>query len=88
LSFLKRIPPKLSKEATERFKEGKLMYEWLIKYENDDTLQEIKKIGLVEYEPKFKEMKFIIMKSYLSKETILNIKGVTDCLIPALGTFS
>jgi hypothetical protein len=55
------------------------MYEWIIEYENEDTLHEIKKIGYVEYENDIEELKLIIMRSYLSKETIMNIPGVVDC---------
>jgi hypothetical protein len=55
------------------------MYEWIISYKNDAALEEIKKIGYIAYENDIEELKFIIMKSYLSKETILNIPGVTEC---------
>lgn len=55
------------------------MYEWLIRYEGEAALDEIKKIGLVEYEPETEPMNIIIMKSYLSKDTILKINGVAEC---------
>jgi hypothetical protein len=64
------------------------MYEWVISYETDETLEEILKIGTVEFEPIFPHLKFIIMKSYLSKETIMNIKGVTECREPWIGSFN
>ena len=63
------------------------MYEWLISYEGEKTLDEIKKIGIIKYEPDFENMNFIIMESYLSKETILKISGVTECRKPAVGSF-
>lgn len=62
------------------------MYEWVISYDSKETLQEIKKIGFIEYEPQL-DLNFIVMKSYLSKETIMNIKGVIDCYKPSIGSF-
>jgi hypothetical protein len=61
------------------------MNQWIISYENDKTLNEILKIGTIEYEPKL-NVNFIIMNSYLSRETILNIDGVLECREPAIGT--
>jgi hypothetical protein len=61
------------------------MNEWIISYENNEALDEIKKIGIVIFEPEFEELKFIAMKTYLSKETILEIKGVTECREPMIG---
>jgi hypothetical protein len=55
------------------------MYEWIISYENEAALEDIKKIGYIAYENDIEELKFIIMKSYLSKETIMNIPGIVDC---------
>ncbi|MCP1159348.1 hypothetical protein [Bacillus infantis] len=62
------------------------MYEWIISYENDEALTEIKKTGIISYEPMFEELKFIVMKTYLSQETILKIKGVKECRKPRTGT--
>ena len=62
------------------------MYEWLISYEGEKTLDEIKKIGLIEYEPEIENMNFIVMRTYLNKETILSIRGVRACVKPAVGT--
>lgn len=60
------------------------MYKWIISYKDDETLNEILKIGIVEFKPEFDGLKFIMMKTYLSKETILNIKGVTECGEPMI----
>ncbi|MDT0160382.1 hypothetical protein [Bacillus sp. AG4(2022)] len=62
------------------------MNEWIISYENDEALKEIKKTGIISFEPKFEELKFIIMKTYLSQETILKIEGVTECREQRTGT--
>jgi hypothetical protein len=62
------------------------MYEWVINYENAEALQEIKKTGIILFEPEFDDLKFIIMKTYLSKETIMKIKGVTECREPMIGS--
>jgi hypothetical protein len=61
------------------------MNQWIISYKNDKTLNEILKIGTIEYEPKL-NVNFIVMNSYLSRETILNIDGVLECREPAIGT--
>jgi hypothetical protein len=61
---------------------------WIIDYQSDETLNEIKKIGHILFEPEFPQMNFIIMKSYLSKETILQIDGVSDCREPITGKFN
>ncbi|RYI30531.1 hypothetical protein EVU96_08945 [Bacillus infantis] len=62
------------------------MHEWIISYENDEALKEIKKTGIVSFEPMFEELKFIVMKTYLSQETILKINGVIECREPMTGT--
>jgi hypothetical protein len=61
------------------------MNQWIISYENDKTLNEILKIGTIEYEP-IQNVNFIVMNSYLSRETILNINGVLECKEPYIGT--
>ena len=64
-----------------------IMNRWVINYEGDTALNEIKKIGTITFEPEFDDLRFIIMKSCLSKETILKIEGVTECRKPMIGTF-
>ena len=61
------------------------MYEWVIAYEDSDALEHIKKTGIIEFEPEFPELKFIIMKTYLKKETIMDIDGVVSCDEPRSG---
>jgi len=62
------------------------MYEWIIRYKDDKALHEIKKTGEIVFEPEFEDLKFIIIKSYIDKDTILKIKGVTECREPMIGT--
>lgn len=61
------------------------MFEWVIAYENVDVLEQIKKTGVIEFEPEFPELKFIIMKTHLKKETIMDIAGVISCDEPRSG---
>lgn len=62
------------------------MNEWIINYESEEALAEIKKIGEIAFESRFKELKFIIMTTEWSKEAVMNIKGVTECREPRIGT--
>jgi hypothetical protein len=62
------------------------MFEWIISYENAEALETIKKIGIIEFEPEFPELKFILMRTYLKKETIKKIPGVTECEESRTGT--
>lgn len=61
------------------------MYRWIISYENELALDEILKTGVVFFEPKL-DVKFIIMDSYLNRDTIMKINGVTECREPMMGT--
>lgn len=61
------------------------MFTWIIIYEHKRVLDEIYKIGVVKFEPKL-DINYIIMDSYLDKETIMKIPGVTGCRLPEIYT--
>lgn len=60
------------------------MYEWIIHYESRKALEEVLKTGEVSYKPRL-DVGYIVMKSYLPKETIMKIEGVTNCRTPEIG---
>lgn len=49
------------------------MNKWVINFEDDQALKEIKKIGNVLFEPEFDDLRFIAMETNLSKDSILSI---------------
>ena len=60
------------------------MFRWIITYEDESTLDEILKTGVVVYKPKL-DVKYIFMDSYLDDVTIMKIKGVKSCREPVMG---
>lgn len=61
------------------------MFRWIISYEDEETLDEILKTGVVIYRPKL-DVNYIVMDSYLDDVTIKKIKGVKSCREPVMGT--
>lgn len=53
------------------------MYEWVIKYEDEEAFDELMKTGEMVFVSDI--INIVIIKSYLSSDTIMKIKGVTDC---------
>lgn len=53
------------------------MYEWVITYKDEDSFDELMKTGEMVFVSGI--INLVIIKSYLSSDAIMKIKGVIEC---------
>ncbi|RYI30548.1 hypothetical protein EVU96_09030 [Bacillus infantis] len=55
------------------------MQKWVVDYEDINTVKHLESLGLLSYVPMFhEELKFVFIKTDMTKEQIMKIKGITN----------
>ncbi|MCA1064866.1 hypothetical protein QTG56_24980 (plasmid) [Rossellomorea sp. AcN35-11] len=63
------------------------MRTWVVWFEDLGTVDHLESLGILSHKPLFmKELKIVFIKTDMKEEEILNIKGITDCREPSVGT--
>lgn len=63
------------------------MKKWVVKFKDLETIKVLEDMGILSYKPSLHEdLKFVFIKTDMSQEEILNIKGIESCRPEAKGT--
>ena len=64
------------------------MQKWVVKFDDMETVDILEQMGIISYKPLFyNELKFVFIKTDMTEEEVLKIKGVLNCRKPWIGTF-
>ena len=65
------------------------MQKWIVRYDDEITLDLLKNLGLISYIPALHEtLKFVFIETELTEEEILRIQGITSAALSRNGTLN